>query len=76
MKNYLLLGLALGLPATLLAQDLKVVTNHVGYDLRADKKAVIVATTALPGTVSFQVMDEKEHAVYSGTAKAQGVVNK
>lgn len=76
MKNYLLLGLVLGLPATMLAQDIKVVTNHVGYDLHADKKAVIVAPTALPGAVSFQVMDEKEHAVYSATAKAQGVVNK
>lgn len=76
MKNYLLLGLALGLPASMFAQDLKVVTNHVGYNLHAGKKAVIVATTALPGAVSFQVMDEKEHPVFSGSARAQDGVNK
>ena len=43
MKNTILFILFISLPVFVLAQSVKVVTNHIGYEFDGAKKAIIVA---------------------------------
>ncbi|PUZ26646.1 beta-glucosidase family 9 [Chitinophaga costaii] len=76
MKYLLTFGLAIGFSASLFAQNFKVVTNHVGYETLGDKKAVIVATAPIYGVNNFQVVDENNQTVFTGTPIPQGQVKK
>src|SRR5579862_2860128 len=75
MKRVLLF-LFLFAPAVLFAQQLKIVINHVGYEVDGAKKAIALADNKLP-LVSFQLIDANSNAqVYSGSVTYSGPVSK
>ncbi|MFS2185263.1 glycoside hydrolase family 9 protein [Mucilaginibacter sp. Mucisp84] len=65
-----------GLPIFVQAQNIKVVTNHVGYEDNKAKHAVIVADSRLTFT-SFNLIDaDKGKAVFTGNISYSGPVGK
>lgn len=65
-----------GLPFFVQAQNIKVVTNHVGYEDNKAKHAVIVADSRLTFT-SFNLIDaDKGKAVFTGKISYSGPVGK
>ena len=67
MATLLLNGYAFG-------QNIKIVTNQVGYDIDAVKHAVIVADHA-DSIESFQLLDKNEKQVFSGKCVYTGPVD-
>jgi hypothetical protein len=75
MKKVLLI-LFLFAPVMLFAQQLKIVTNHVGYELDGAKKAIVVANSKI-SLISFQLVDANNgQQVYSSSIVYSGPVNK
>lgn len=65
-----------GLPIFVQAQNIKVVTNQVGYEDNKAKHAVIVADSRLTFT-SFNLIDaDKGKAVFTGKISYSGPVGK
>ncbi len=76
MKTIKLVILLLCLPVFLFAQSVKIVTNHVGYEVDGPKKAIIVADSKL-NIPSFTLIDSKTNKiVYNGQAIYSGPVDK
>ena len=76
MKKSRLLLLLIYFPSLLFAQSLKIVTNHVGYEFDAAKKAIIV-TDSKQAIASFKLIDTKTGSeVFSGKPVFNGPVNK
>ena len=62
------------LAASLSAAEARVLVNHLGYDSRAAKKAVVAAPEAA-ALGRFTLLDENGSAVISGTVRLAGVVD-
>ena len=68
--------LLIGSPFLIVAQNIKVVTNHVGYECNKAKKAIIVADSRL-AFKSFNLVDaDKNKTVFTGKIIYSGTVNK
>jgi len=69
-------GLAIVLPCLAIAQPVKILINHIGYENNQSKKAIIEANTRL-AIQNFQVIDATTgKTVYTGKAIYSGPVDK
>src|SRR5579863_7180290 len=76
MKRIVLLILCFCAPLLLYAQSIKIVTNHIGYEVDGIKKAIVVADSKVP-LISFQLIDANSgQQVYSSSVVYSGPVNK
>ncbi|UZR96123.1 glycoside hydrolase family 9 protein [Chondrinema litorale] len=76
IKKTLATFLLLQLSYYLFAQDVKVLTNHIGYDQSRSKKAVVIAEEKLP-VDNFLLIDENTgKTVYNGKVTFNGAVDK
>lgn len=66
--------LTIALPGIALAQNIKVVTNQVGYEDTQAKKAIVV-TDKQYSVNSFELLDEADKTVFSGKPVYSGKVN-
>ncbi len=66
--------IAIALPAIAFAQNIKIVTNQVGYEDMQVKKAVVVADKQY-NLNSFELLDEAGKTLYSGKPLYSGKVN-
>jgi hypothetical protein len=66
--------IAIALPGIALAQNIKVVTNQVGYQDTQAKKAIVV-TDKQYSISSFELLDEADKAVFTGKPVYSGKVN-
>lgn len=75
-KKHVILVFLLSIPFLLPAQQIKIVTNHVGYESSKAKKAIIVAES--PATInSFQLVNANTGATaYTGKPVFTGPVKK
>ena len=75
-KKHVILVILVWIPFLLRAQNIKIVTNHVGYESSKAKQAVIVA--ASPATInSFQLVDAGTgKTAYTGKPVFTGQVRK
>lgn len=65
---------AIALPGIAFAQNIKVVTNQVGYEDTQAKKAIVV-TDKQYAIGSFKLLDEADKTVFSGKPDYSGKVN-
>ena len=76
MKKTVLFVLCLCLSASVYAQSVKIVTNHIGYEFDKAKKAIVVADHKA-SLISFQLIDANTgQQVYNGNIVYSGAVNK
>jgi hypothetical protein len=76
LPQKLMLCLLLALPAYTMAQQVKVVTNHVGYEFDKPKHAVLVAESKI-AVNGFKLIDaENGKEVFAGKAVYSGPVDK
>jgi glycosyl hydrolase family 9/cellulase-like Ig domain-containing protein len=76
VKGMFCIPLLLCFPFLLLAQSVKIVTNHVGYEDSGAKRAIIVGESVV-GIDSFQLVGAGDHAVlYRGKPVLAGPVRK
>jgi hypothetical protein len=66
--------IAIALPGIALAQNIKVVTNQVGYEDTQAKKAIVV-TDKQYSISSFELLDEADKTVFTGKPVYGGKVN-
>lgn len=71
-----ILAFLVSIPLLLHAQTIKIITNHIGYEITAAKHAIVMADNEVP-IKNFELVDDKSgRIIFKGAAIRNGKINK